>query len=188
MGGRGKGSGFTTSSGETIETFSGGKADENTFFMGTVTTFEGRDKVPSRPPDYVSNSGSEYWYTEEGVYRRSDHWGEQIASADWFLEGKRANPDGSYREYYFDANGGYHKSKTYDSMITPIGFAKWSDFKRKADSYTTNIHEKGALPYEGWTSTKITFKEASTKKIVRNGNTYSLEWDRRGHFFSTTEI
>ena len=34
--------------------------------------------------DYTSNSGSEYYYTEEGMYRYSNHWG-RLANSKWRL-------------------------------------------------------------------------------------------------------
>lgn len=43
--------------------------------------------TPERPADYVSASGSEYWYTQGRVIRRADHWGGCIRSCNWFLVG-----------------------------------------------------------------------------------------------------
>lgn len=47
--------------------------NEYNFFRATKATFKGC-KEPKREPDYVSNSGSEYWYTPKGVIRSSNHW------------------------------------------------------------------------------------------------------------------
>ena len=30
--------------------------------------------TPRRKPDYISSSGSKYWYNKTGVIRKSDHW------------------------------------------------------------------------------------------------------------------
>lgn len=54
-------------------------------------------------PDETTKSGSQYMYTEEGVYRKSDHWNRKIALCSWTLDGFR-----------------------YDSEA--IGFCAWSDF------------------------------------------------------------
>ena len=54
------------------------------YFMGTTAVFEPCPD-PTRSPSFVSKSGSEYWYTEDGVIRRSNHWGTGIASCDWLL-------------------------------------------------------------------------------------------------------
>lgn len=61
------------------------KANKNNFYMTTKATFAPIEK-PTTKPDYISASGSRYWYTGEGVIRSSDHWGIEIASCDWFLE------------------------------------------------------------------------------------------------------
>jgi len=56
-----------------------------TFFLKTFANFEGVENVPSGNPDYISVSGSEYWYVDEYVYRRADHWNANIATCSWFL-------------------------------------------------------------------------------------------------------
>ena len=35
----------------------------------------------------MSGSGSDYWYGESGVVCYSDHWGSEVASCDWYLDG-----------------------------------------------------------------------------------------------------
>ena len=39
------------------------------YFMGTTAVFEPCPD-PIRSPSFVSKSGSEYWYTDDGVIRR----------------------------------------------------------------------------------------------------------------------
>ncbi len=41
-------------------------------------------KTPQRTPDYVSDSGSKYWYVGDSVIRQSDHWGN-VASCYWTI-------------------------------------------------------------------------------------------------------
>ena len=49
------------------------------------------DWVPANPPryepDYISDSGSRYVLTPEGVYRWSDHWGG-VGSCRWLYDGQ----------------------------------------------------------------------------------------------------
>lgn len=59
---------------------------------------------------YSFFSGSTYWYKGNKVYRLSNHWGEGIASCNWFLDGN------SY---------GMLKS---DEKIDRIGVCDLSDF------------------------------------------------------------
>ena len=55
--------------------------------------------------NYKSKSGSSYYYTDDGVYRKSNHWG-RAANCRWKLE----------------ANSNL-KNKN-----SRVGYAKWSDF------------------------------------------------------------
>lgn len=56
------------------------------FFEATAANFE-RCGRPDRDADYVSASGSAYWYDEGGVIRESDHWGFGISTCDWTIDG-----------------------------------------------------------------------------------------------------
>lgn len=53
------------------------EVDYSNFFNNTETVFKGC-KTPSREPDFVSESGSRYWYGQNStgnyVIRQSDHW------------------------------------------------------------------------------------------------------------------
>lgn len=60
------------------------KYNENNFFENTAAVFSICDK-PNREPDYISASGSSYWYENNGVVRCADHWGWGIASCCWYL-------------------------------------------------------------------------------------------------------
>lgn len=62
---------------------------------------------------YKSNSGSEYYFTEVGVYRKSNHWG-RAANCRWRL---LVNSD-------------------YKNQTEIVGFARWTDF------YSNNETEK----------------------------------------------
>lgn len=73
-------------------------------------------------PDYVSDSGSKYWYTDNGVYRMSNHWGFGVGSCDWTLN---AHPELSYRDEGSDR----------------LGYAEWKDFKHTDDKSFPQIVE-----------------------------------------------
>lgn len=80
------------------------------FYKGTTAEWSPAETLgyfpKERNPDYVSDSGSEYWFTKYGVYRRSNHWGYKVATCQWF----------------------------YDDKITGsellIGYCPWTDFER----------------------------------------------------------
>lgn len=56
---------------------------KETFMLATKATFDVVRK-PRRQPDYVSDSGSQYWYQNDGVIRFADHWGP-VATCNWNL-------------------------------------------------------------------------------------------------------
>lgn len=62
---------------------------------------------------YVSKSGSAYYYTKQGVYRKSNHWG-RAAKCRWVL----------------DAGDTMYVSKGRER----IGYANWNDFYENSES------------------------------------------------------
>ena len=56
-------------------------------------------------PNYSSKSGSVYYFTKEGLYRVSNHWG-RAANCRWKLETKSKD----------------------SSAVNKIGYANWTDF------------------------------------------------------------
>jgi len=56
-------------------------------------------------PQFKSKSGSDYFFTDEGVYRSSNHWG-RVANCRWKLI----------------------PLSEYKNQETKIGFARWTDF------------------------------------------------------------
>lgn len=91
------------------------------FYMGTEASWADAE-APEREADYISDSGSEYWYTEGGVFRESSHWGYEVASCDWFL--------------------GDEESSWEDSNGIRCGFCPWDGFKAKDYTFTVyNVAE-----------------------------------------------
>lgn len=70
--------------------------NRHNFHLATKADFNFAE-VPGRMPDYVSESGSMYWYEESRLIRMSDHWGD-VASCRWTLNGNRA-PQFEYGYY-----------------------------------------------------------------------------------------
>lgn len=87
--------------------------DETNFFENTDAVFTFCQK-PTREPDYVSDSGSCYWYTDDGVIRGSDHWGSLVASCRWYFGCQ------------FDIQSNYAHAQ-FDEMA--YGFSAWKNFK-----------------------------------------------------------
>ena len=66
--------------------------------------------IANLKPNYKSKSGSSYYFTENGVYRLSNHWG-RAANCKWRLQTDTVSPS-----------------------RTKLGFANWSAFHRDNDS------------------------------------------------------
>jgi len=62
------------------------KFTKNNFFKNTYCVFKGVPlrQISRRKINYRSESGSTYYYTTNGVYRLSDHWG-RAAKCNWRL-------------------------------------------------------------------------------------------------------
>jgi hypothetical protein len=96
-----------------------GKASDLNFFERTMVMYEECEK-PNRKPDFVSDSGSQYWYTKKGVTRRSNHWGNGVYNCDWPIHLKNGR-------YIYGRDWQYCMS----SNKVRNGFARWEDYMCK---------------------------------------------------------
>jgi hypothetical protein len=88
---------------------------EDIFFIETEAVFT-PCTIPTREPDYVSDSGSEYWYTEDGVIRYSNHWGSHVGYCNWYF--------------------GYNDIDSWEWEGYKAGYCAWSNFvTREAAMY-----------------------------------------------------
>jgi len=80
--------------------------NKNNFHKHTFCIFKEVDssEIEHLKTNFISKSGSSYLFTEEGVYRKSNHWG-RAANCKWRLE-----------------------SNLSEASRTKIGFAKWNEF------------------------------------------------------------
>jgi len=66
--------------------------DKGNFYLKTTANWSSiQIQYIGRPADFVSASGSQYWFLPNGVFRLSDHWGGDIASCSWYLDGKHSD-------------------------------------------------------------------------------------------------
>jgi len=82
-------------------------ADEDNFYKNSIGFWTLRS-TPKRNPDYTSiyfskkgnvKISSKYWYTPQGVFRRSNHWGMDVASCSWMIKGRRYPEEGVVNGY-----------------------------------------------------------------------------------------
>lgn len=83
------------------------KYNKTNFFKHTYCKFQNKEikVLEEQNVHFKSKSGSSYVYTEEGVYRYSNHWG-RVANCRWKLSGVNKYQN---QQYY-------------------VGYANWSDF------------------------------------------------------------
>jgi hypothetical protein len=122
-------------------------ATKDDFFKDTEANFASCG-IPSTAPDYTSNSGSSYWYTDEGVVRVSDHW-IGAASCRWTLDGITENETGL----------------AIDKREAAVaGFCRWADFSR--EGFIEGVREmpkgtrKGGYVFTGGIGYKVLEKVA----------------------------
>ena len=85
--------------------YQSGIANKNNFYINTIGQFKEVEK-PNREPDYISKSGSEYWYEKDKLIRGSNHWGCCVASCDWFLGDEEPKESGVDLNTYGDVKYG----------------------------------------------------------------------------------
>lgn len=104
------------------------------------------DDVANIPINYKSKSGSSYAFTNEGVYRISNHWG-RAANCKWQLI----------------------SNEKIKSQTQKCGFAKWTDF------YPNNETEKLFYIEVNWDTFEVNFQHKNNpqfnrKSILRTAN------------------
>ena len=84
---------------------------KNNFHKHTFCVFKEvtNDTIKDLQPNYSSKSRSSYYFTEEGLYRVSNHWG-RAANCRWKLDSSAM------------------KSTSSKDNRFKIGYAKWIDF------------------------------------------------------------
>ncbi len=110
------------------------------------------DLIPNIEWHYKSKSGSGYCFTEEGVYRISNHWG-RAANCRWrLISNSRAN-----------------SSSKINNSLHRIGYAKWTDF------YPNNETENLFYVQVNFDTKEATFQHKNNpnydgKAVLRNAS------------------
>ncbi len=114
-------------------------------FKNTFCVFQEvlSDKIQNLKVQYDSKSGSKYFYTEEGMYRLSNHWG-RLANSKWRLE----------------------PMEPETASKTKLGFAAWNEF------YPDNAEEEIYYIEANYTKKTVNYQHKNnpnydTKAILR---------------------
>lgn len=92
-----------------------------TFHESTAAAWTPLVELPTRKPDFVSQSGSQYWNAGWGVIRLSDHWGRYIKSCDWFLRGARREMVAGNGQAYVEVGV---------CRELRVAYCEWADFEK----------------------------------------------------------
>lgn len=127
---------------------------QHTFCVFQEVSF---DSIQNLHPNYKSKSGSSYFFTENGVFRLSNHWG-RAANCKWRLE----------------------SNKEYSANRTRLGFANWSSFHNdndfeklyfievNFDDKTVNYFHKNSKAIPQNAQLKTSSATTKTIKTIRN--------------------
>lgn len=94
-------------------------ADKTNYHINSIGFWELKESHPQREADHNSFNNklgkvsSSYWYEEDGLYRKSDHWGAKVGTCSWYIKGRE------YKDYGVEIGE------------EEVAFIKWSDLKGK---------------------------------------------------------
>ncbi|HEU4788474.1 MAG TPA: hypothetical protein VFS71_02220 [Flavobacterium sp.] len=115
------------------------------------------DRIEGMPVQYDSQSGSKYFYTKEGMYRLSNHWG-RLANSKWRLEPMEPETESKFK----------------------IGFATWNEFypdnaeeelyylEANYEKKTVNYQHRNSPKYDSKAILRTSFFTAKRIKQIRN--------------------
>lgn len=139
------------------------------------------DKIENLKVQYDSKSGSQYFYTKEGMYRLSNHWG-RLANSKWRLE--------PLEQDCFE---------TRNEPKYKIGFAAWNEFypdNAEEELYyleanyvkkTVNYQHKNNPNYDNKAILRTSFE--TTKKIKQIRNLFNLtSWAKYFEYEDLNEL
>lgn len=116
---------------------------------------------------YTSKSGSSYYYTKEGVYRKSNHWG-RAAKCRWILDKGDSIYVSKGREYigYVTWSGFYENSESLKSYFVKV------DLENKTVSYDHKSRD--------FSNNSVYRSAKDTKKIIQKVKRllYSDSWSK----------
>ncbi|MBE8726065.1 hypothetical protein [Flavobacterium hungaricum] len=115
------------------------------------------NEIEGLKKQFESKAGSAYYYTEEGMYRVSNHWG-RLANSKWRLTAREPETDSK----------------------TKIGFAKWEEFypdnpeeklyyiEADFEKNLANYQHKKNVNYDGKAVLRTSFETTKRLKQIRN--------------------
>ena len=139
------------------------KAFKNTFciFQEVLS-----NEIKGLTIQYESKSGSQYFYTKEGMYRLSNHWG-RLANSKWRLEPRNPETDSKFKIGF----------ATWDSFYPDNSEDKLYYLEVNYVTNTVNYQHKNNPNYDNKAILRTSFE--TTKKIKQIRNLFALtSWSK----------
>ena len=138
---------------------------ENTFrpgpnaFKNTFCVFQEvlPEKISGLQIQYDSKSGSKYFYTKEGMFRWSNHWG-RLANSKWRLEPMEPETDSKYKIGYAAWDEFYPDNAEEELYYLEVNYTK----------KTVNYQHKNNPNYDAKAILRTSFETTKKIKQIRN--------------------
>lgn len=91
----------------------------NDFHQRTFANYQKirKKELPLREPDFISPSGSKYWFGNKSIIRQANHWGRDIASCAWLLNGCLSNDNKGIKQGICKLSEFIRSDGTFDLKI-----------------------------------------------------------------------
>jgi hypothetical protein len=119
------------------------------------------DKIKDLKVQYDSKSGSKYFYTKEGMFRLSNHWG-RLANSKWRLEPIEPETESKFKIGYAAWDEFYTDNAEEELYYLEVNYIK----------NTVNYQHKNNPNYDSKPILRTSFE--TTKKIKQIRNLFAL--------------
>jgi hypothetical protein len=132
-------------------------------FKNTFCVFQEvlSNQIENLKVQYDSKSGSKYFYTKEGMFRLSNHWG-RLANSKWRLEPMEPETDTKFKIGYASWNEFYPDNAEEELYYLEANYTK----------NTVNYQHKNNPNYDKKAILRTSFE--TTKKIKQIRNLFNL--------------
>jgi hypothetical protein len=128
-------------------------------FKNTFCVFQEvlSDKIKDLKVQYDSKSGSKYFYTKEGMFRLSNHWG-RLANSKWRLEPLDPETESKFKIGYASWDSFYADNAEEELYYLEVNYSK----------KTVNYQHKNNPNYDSRPILRTSFETTKKIKQIRN--------------------
>ena len=128
-------------------------------FKKTFCVFQevGIEKIENLQLQYDSKSGSKYYYSKEGMYRLSNHWG-RLANSKWRLEPMEPETDSKFKLGFASWDSFYPDNSEDELYYLEVNYSK----------NTVNYQHKNNRDFNSKPILRTSFETSKKIKQIRN--------------------